>query len=85
MLNAFLNGAVCMANLVIALFFWRFWRRTHDQLFLFFTTAFYLLAAERILIAVFQTRPELNPWVYSVRLVAYVVIIGGIIGKNRSR
>jgi hypothetical protein len=85
MLYPFLNGAVFMATIVIALFFWRFWRRTRDRLFLYFTAAFCLLTIDRILIAVFLTRPDFNPYVYSVRLLAYVLIIAGVIGKNRAK
>ena len=85
MLDPFLNGAVCMASIVIALFFYRFWARTRDRLFMYFSAAFWLLTIERILILAFQTLPEFNPYVYSVRLLAYGLIIAGVIGKNRAK
>ena len=35
----FLLGAVAMASLVAAAFFWRFWRQTHDRFFMLFAAA----------------------------------------------
>lgn len=39
----FLSGAITLGFLVAGLFFLRFWRRTHDRLFLAFAIAFALL------------------------------------------
>ena len=36
----FLSGAVTLGFLVAATFFLRFWRRTHDRLFIAFAAAF---------------------------------------------
>jgi hypothetical protein len=46
-LVSFLSGAVTLGFLVAAAFFLRFWRRTHDRLFLAFAVAFMLLAMNR--------------------------------------
>jgi hypothetical protein len=83
MLKHFLSGAICMACFAIALFFFRFWRRTSDRLFLAFSGAFGLLMAERILLVSIDTSHEFAPYIYVVRLLAFAVIIAAIVDKNR--
>ena len=39
----FISGMVAAGFLVAGLFFIRFWRKTHDQLFISFALAFWLL------------------------------------------
>ena len=79
------TGAICMGSLVIALFFLRFWRKTHDRLFGLFAGAFGLLAVNWIALA-FTSRDEtLRTFLYGVRLVAFVMILAAIVDKNRSR
>jgi len=83
MLNQFLAGAASISLLVIALFFLRFWKRTHDRLFLFFAGAFTVLMIERIIRATMAVENEWAPYVYSVRLCAFVLIIVAVVDKNR--
>jgi hypothetical protein len=83
MLRHFLAGAACMASMIIALFFIRFWRKTHDRLFLFFAAAFGILMGERIIRSTLTIDTEMAPYVYMVRLVAFILIIAAIIDKNR--
>ena len=83
MLNQFLAGAASMSLLVIALFFLRFWKRTEDRLFLFFAGAFGILMVERIVRASMPVENEWAPYVYSIRLAAFILIIFAIIDKNR--
>ena len=83
MLNVFLAGAISMACLTIALFFLRFWRRTGDRLFLAFAVAFGLLMVERVILVTVTASYEFAPYVYLVRLVAFAVIIGAVLDKNR--
>jgi cell division protein FtsW (lipid II flippase) len=82
MLNSFLAGAATISLLVIAMFFLRFWKRTHDRLFLFFAGAFLLMMVERII----RTVAGENEWaayVYIVRLAAFILIIVAVLDKNR--
>lgn len=72
-----------MASIVIAFFFLRFWRRTRDRLFLYFSAAFFVLTAERIVRATMETETDWAPYVYSVRLLAFILIIVAIVDKNR--
>jgi hypothetical protein len=83
MLNSFLAGAAIVSLLVIALFFLRFWKRTHDRLFLFFASAFFVLMIERIVRVLMPVENEWAPFVYTVRLFAFVLIIVAIVDKNR--
>ena len=83
MLKPFLAGAISMACLTIALFFLRFWRRTGDRLFLAFAVAFGLLMLERVILVALAASHEFAPYVYLVRLVAFAVIIGAVLDKNR--
>ena len=82
-LHPFLSGGVFIACLAIALLFMRIHRKSPDRLFLYFATAFGLLAVERVLIAAISTSNEYAPAVYVVRLLAYGCIIVAIIDKNR--
>ena len=83
LLNEFFAGAASMAMLVIALFFIRFWFRTRDRIFLFFSASFLALMIERVVRAAMMTETDWAPYVYSIRLVAFVLIIVAIIDKNR--
>lgn len=83
MLNQFLAGAATISLLVIASFFLRFWKRTHDRLFLFFAGSFAFLMVERIVRATMSVETEWAPYVYTIRLIAFVLIIVAIVDKNR--
>ena len=79
----FLSG-VSFANFaLIAGFFYRFWIKTKDRFFLMFGLAFAMLAAERAILIVFDVPNETRTYVYLIRLLAFVLIIVGIIQKNR--
>jgi hypothetical protein len=78
-----LSGGLATLYAVIALFFLKFHVRSKDRLFLLFATAFFLLAAQRVLITVFREWGENVAWLYGLRLLAFVLILVAIIGKNR--
>lgn len=82
----FLSGLACMGSLVSALFFLRYWSKSGDRLFGFFAASFGFLALERIILMFWNTdRPEAQAPVYVIRLLAFLVILGGIWDKNRAR
>jgi hypothetical protein len=82
-MREFLSGMLMMANATVALFFVRYARTGGDRLFGYFAAAFAVMAVEQIgLIAVDTTRPWRH-YVYLVRLLAFLLIIAGIIDKNR--
>lgn len=81
--NAWLSGAICMAALVIALFFVRYWRQSRDKLFIYFALAFVLEAAQRMLQA-WPSEDADAPQYFLLRLLEYGLILAAIIQKNRS-
>jgi hypothetical protein len=80
----FLSGAVTIGFFVAALFFLRFWRRTHDRLFIAFAAAFALLALNQALAAFLGAGDELTPYTYVLRVLGFVLILVAIVDKNVS-
>jgi hypothetical protein len=81
-LNQFLLGAVVLACGTAGLFFLRFWRKTHDRLFVVFAVAFWTLGLNWLALA-FTTRDEVRTALYVIRLLAFLLILAGILDKNR--
>ena len=84
-MTMFVAGLLVMGYAMAALFFGRFYRQSHDRLFLYFAAGFALLALQRfsLAVAVLLPMPELT--YYLLRLAAFVVILVGILDKNRAR
>jgi hypothetical protein len=83
-MREFLLGATAALAFVVALFFLRFWRQTRDRLFAYFAVAFVLLAANWTALAFIPAESESRPLAYLVRLVAFALILVGVIDKNRA-
>ena len=83
-LTLFASGALAMGYVVAALFFARFWRRTGVALFAWFSVSFVLLAAQRVMLVLIERAPDAMPWSYTVRLLAFVLILVGIAAQNRA-
>jgi uncharacterized membrane protein HdeD (DUF308 family) len=83
MIQSFLLGVIVTASLTAGIFFLKFWRRTGDQLFLAFAAAFIIEGFNRIGF-LFMDRPnEGSPIIYTVRFLAFLLIIAAIVKKNR--
>ena len=82
-LTLFASGALAMGYALAALFFLRFWRRTTVALFAWFGVAFVLLAAQRVMLVFIERAPGAMPWSYTVRLLAFALILVGIVARNR--
>ena len=80
----FLAGMVTLGFLLAGVFFLRFWRRTHDRLFLAFAAAFTLLAVNQLLAAFLGASDELTPYTYVLRVLGFVLILLAIVDKNVS-
>jgi len=80
----FLLGVVATASAAVGAFFYRFWRRTRDRLFVAFAAAFGLMSANWAAQAFVPKDESVYAAIYLLRLAAFGVIIVGIIGKNRS-
>jgi len=83
--NLLIPGAIVMACLVAGLFFLRFWRTTGDRIFACFALAFWLMASQWTAGAVLDVPSETRHYLYLLRLLAFVIIVVGIVDKNRKR
>ncbi|HVI80655.1 MAG TPA: DUF5985 family protein [Candidatus Acidoferrum sp.] len=82
MIEGFLLGVIATASLTAGLFFVRFWKRTHDRLFLAFAAFFFVEAINRIVLLCFERPNEGSPWIYLIRLLALVILLSAILEKN---
>lgn len=83
-MTQFLWGATAGLCAVAALFFFKFWRRTGDGLFAAFSAGFSALGVHWTALALIHPASESRHYVYFVRLVAFALIISGVVSKNRS-
>ncbi|WP_207458231.1 DUF5985 family protein [Azospirillum sp. SYSU D00513] len=81
----YIAGLITMAYVIAGLFFFRFWRRTRDGLFVNFACAFWLLALTQGILALAGIIREEQSWIYLLRFLAFVLIIVGILRKNYGR
>lgn len=79
----FLQGVSATGAWIGGLLFLRFWRESRDPLFAFFGAAFWLLSLSWTLLALTSPTEEARPYVYALRLVAFVLIITAMVVKNR--
>lgn len=82
-LHMLMQGALVMATSMAAVYFLRFWRASQDRLFLLFALAFVTLAVDWAALALMRTHAESHRYIFVVRLLAFVLIIAGIIDRNR--
>jgi uncharacterized membrane protein HdeD (DUF308 family) len=79
-----ISGAIIAAYAIAGLFFLRFWTETADRLFGIFAIAFWMLGVQRLLLALQLDPTDGHVWVYLLRLLAFVLILGAIVDKNRA-
>jgi Family of unknown function (DUF5985) len=79
----FLWDMLTMAHLVAALLLLRFWRISRDRLFLFLAGAFATLALNWIGLALIDPALDLQHYAFLMRLFAFMLLIVGIVDKNR--
>jgi Family of unknown function (DUF5985) len=80
-----MQGAIAMGYLIVACFFLRFWKETHERLFIFFTTGFAVLALHRTLFALCYDMHQWDELTFALRLAGYSIILGGIIERRLRR
>ena len=83
-LNQFVSGAITMGYVVAGLFFLNFRRRSRDRLFTLFALAFFILAGQRLALALTTQNSESTVFLYVIRLAAFLLILIAIIDKNRA-
>lgn len=81
-MSDFLRGALVMASFSVGLFFMRYWRATHDRLFLMFSAAFWLLALNWTIATL---APRLAEYANGLRFLAFVLIALAVLDKNRRK
>jgi hypothetical protein len=72
-----------MAAVTVSIFFLHYWRISRDRFFAFFSAAFAAMAINWIWLAISDDSREQHYASYLVRLLAFLIIIVGIIDKNR--
>ena len=85
MIQGFLLGVIATASFTAGLFFLKYWRRSHDVLFLAFGAAFVLEAINRASLLFMAHPSEAVTWYYLIRLFAFLIILAGILVKNYER
>jgi hypothetical protein len=85
MIEGFLLGIIVTASLTAGGYFLKFWRRTGDQLFLAFAAAFIIEGLNRIGFLFVELPNEGSPIIYTVRFLAFMLILIAIVRKNRGR
>lgn len=83
LIEGFLLGVIATCSLAAAVYFLRFWRDSRDPLFLSFAVAFFIEGMNRSARLFFTHPNEASPWVFVVRAFAFLLIVAGIINKNR--
>ena len=84
-MNQMLIGAVALGSLLAGLLFFRFWRHSRDRFFLYFALSFWIEGVNRVALGLMVYASEDDPLFYSVRIVAYGLILAAIWQKNRPR
>lgn len=79
----FLSGAIVALCLMAGLFFFRFWRGTQDRFFGLFGISFWLLGVSHLFLAFNPPESEVRPYLYLIRLAAFLLIIAAVVDKNR--
>lgn len=81
-LDSFLLGVIAATSFTAGIFFLRFWRDTRDSLFFAFAIAFLVEGVNRVGLLFAPHSNEASPWVYVIRLLAFLLILAAILKKN---
>ena len=81
-IETFLVGVIATASITAGLFFLKFWRDTRDSFFLAFAASFTIEGLNRAAMLFLQRPNEGSPWIYLVRLFAFLLILIAILRKN---
>lgn len=84
-LSGFLAGLITMCFGAIGCCFARFWYLNRDPLFISFALAFWLLAANQMLVGLSAVPREEQSWIYLLRIAAFLIIAFAIVKKNIRR
>ena len=82
-MRQFCWGVLAMASLAAGLFFVRYWKVTGERLFAFFAMAFAMLSINYVVLEAVEPAFEARHLIYLIRLAGFLLIIAGIVDKNR--
>ena len=82
MLEGFLLGIIAATSFAASLYFLKFWRKTRDSFFLLFAASFFIESLNRAATLFIAHPNKGNPWIYLVRLFAFLLILAAIVKKN---
>jgi hypothetical protein len=77
-----LSGALLFSYLIAGAYFFRFWRRIGDRLFLHFAAAFWLFALNQLATSLPSVTDETVGYEYLLRVLGFVLILVAIVDKN---
>ena len=80
---AFLQAVSATAAWISAAMFVRYWRQSRDPLFGYFASAFTLMGLSWAILSVVNPTADASPYVYGMRLIAFLLIIVAVVVKNR--
>jgi Family of unknown function (DUF5985) len=83
-MTVLLSGMLTAGYLIAGVHFFKFRQRTGDRLFLIFGLAFWVLAAQRAALTLVSDVSDAAIYLYALRSVAFLLIIGAIVDKNRT-
>lgn len=78
----FLYGMNTMGFLVASVFFWRFWQKTADALFVAFSAAFLLFALDQFFHSLQGSPLSSYDWAFFFRLAGFGLLIFAVLRKN---
>ena len=81
-MKEFLWGMLTLASATASLLFLRYAQITRDRLFSFFSAAFLVMAFNWLGLALIEPNTEHRYMAYFLRLIAFVLILVGIVDKN---
>jgi Family of unknown function (DUF5985) len=82
-MTVLLSGMLTAGYLIAGVHFLKFRQRTGDRLFLIFGLAFWVLALQRAALTLVSDLSGAEIYLYGLRVVAFLLIIGAIVDKNR--
>ncbi|HEX7808968.1 MAG TPA: DUF5985 family protein [Thermoanaerobaculia bacterium] len=81
-------GVIVAEQLLLTVLFFRFWRASREKLFAFFALGFFVMGVHRISLGFAVAGGvdlEQQTPVFLWRLVAYLLILAGVVTKNLQR
>jgi hypothetical protein len=77
-----LSGALLFSYVIAGAYFFRFWRRIGDRLFLHFAAAFWLFALNQMATSIPDVTDETAGYEYLLRILGFILILIAIVDKN---